>query len=459
MLNFNLKLLFLYCLILGGWNLFLPYTLGCGVILCSGFVVYKRHNLSIPDLIFMGAFLLNLWYVTASEGNVRQHDYYNFVMHADYILKNNFFWDKPINYLSSVFFQPPLWGFFTAFVAKVCMAFGASQANGIDTVRFFSLFCISGCGILFWRLMGEFKFSLNIKIWTFLYFCFLPINGLAANWVNNDSVTYFLMMMIIIKGYQWYLNPEWKKTLCCAGLLAVVGEIKFSGLMVLPVLGIWGLLRLIQAKNKFSTKLWGQFLIIGLGALLGFGWGFFLLYYHFPLVPPPLDNVIQNMEGYTIGDRLFSFEHLKIPFIDITNGVLEPNVWLALLKTSLFGEWAWNGLIWGYLLYILGLISVLYMLSAAFGLFEYKIDEDGSFNLACLVAVFAVLIPWCKFWMDYPFFSSTEFRYIMILQPFALVWMANFADKKSLPKVVKYTLASGIILMIIARFMLYLNTI
>ena len=61
-----------------------------------------------------------------------------------------------------------------------------------------------------------------------------------------------------------------------AGLLLAAGLVKFSGLMMLPALGMLGLFRLVQAANKLSLRLWGQFAVIGAGAAVGFAWGWFL---------------------------------------------------------------------------------------------------------------------------------------------------------------------------------------
>ena len=47
----------------------------------------------------------------------------------------------------------------------------------------------------------------------------------------------------------------------------------------------------------------------------------------------------------------------------------------------------------------------------------------------------------------------------MILLPVSLLWLGNFLTQKSLPKAVGYVLAGGVALMVLARVMLYLNTI
>lgn len=76
-----------------------------------------------------------------------------------------------------------------------------------------------------------------------------------------------------------------------------------------------------------------------------------------------------------------------------------------------------------------------------------------------MVLVFSVLGAWANFWLEYPYFCSSEYRYVMILLPVSLLWLGNFLTQKSLPKAVGYVLAGGVALMVLAQFMLYLNTI
>ena len=460
-LHFNLKDVFFLCVVLAGWHLSLPWTLGLAAAYFGGVLVYlcRQRQDIYSDTVFAAAFLMNLWYVLASWGNVRQYDYYNFLMHADYFLQHGFFIEAPLGYLQSVYFQPPLWGLVSALTAKLCMMLGGDFAAGFDSVRFISLFCVSGAGILFWRLAGALNLGEKVKFWLFMLFCFFPAQGIAANLVNNDAAVYFLMTAMMYVGYQWYIGGRWRDAFALSGLLLAAGLVKFSGLMILPALGVLGLFRLFQAKDKLAFALWGQFAIIGLGAALGFAWGWFLLMYDFPLVPPPVGNAYQDLSGYTLADRLFGLTKAAEPFAEVRAGGAEPNVWLALLKTSLFGEWRWKGDVWAYLLYILGGIAALLLVVSFFSLLRRKFGQEWGFNAFAVTLAFTVLAAWMNFWLTYKYFCSSEFRYVMILLPLSFLWLGNILTQKSLPKPMERILAGGAALMIIARFMLYLNTI
>ncbi len=452
-LHFNLKGMFLFCAVLTVWQLFLPYTPTVGGLAMASAAIWfgiRDKRFSVADGIFAAAFAMNLWYVCGSWGNVRQYDYFNFVMHADYFVKNGFFATAPGDYLQSVYFQPPLWGLISGIFMKLAT---------FDSVRFASLFCVSGAGIVFWRLMGEFHFKKNVRLGLFALFCFFPANSIMANLVNNDALVYFLMTAMMYAGYKWYVSGMWRDALMLAGLLLTAGLTKFSGLMMIPALGVLELFRLAQAKDKFSGRLWGQFAVIGVGAGAGFMWGWLLLYHHLPLVPPPVDIAFQEMGGYKILERLFSWERAGIPFANVRAGELEPNVWLALLKTALFGEWGWQGTIWAYMLYGLGAALALLAFWTFFSLSSFKLGEGWGFNAFAVVLAFSVLGAWINFWLDYPYFCSSEFRYVIILLPLSLLWIGNYLSQKSLPKAAGYALAGSLGLFISAKFMLYLNTI
>lgn len=459
MLHFNLKRMFFLCCGLICWQLWLPYPLLGGMLGIAAVSGWQKRNFSMADGVFAMAFLLNLWYVAASMGNVRQYDYYNFVMFADYFIRYDFFISQPQNFLQEIYFQPPLWGLAAALVTKFCMFLGATQEAGFDCVRYLNLFAISGAGIIFWRFSGLLAFKPEVRLGVFALFCLFPANAVLANLVNNDAMVYFLMLAILYAGYLWCLSGERKNAVLLAGLLLMAGMTKFSGLMTVPALGIFGLCRLAQEENKFSPQLWGQFGIIGLGAVLGFGWGWLLLYYGLPLVPPPVNVDFQDLSGYPVTERLFSLATIGYPLADVWNGHAEINAFLALLKTALFGEWKWQGLFWAYVLYVLGGVLAVWLIISFFSLWKYKLGRDYALNLAVVVLTFTVFVAWANFWLDYPYFCSSEFRYTAILLPVSLLWFGNYLSQKSLPKAVSYALAGGLILLTITRIMLYLHTI
>jgi len=460
-LHFNLKSVAFICLCLILWQALLSYTFLGGAVffaVCLWCLKHKKEEI-VVDGIFAASFLLNLWYVLSSWGNVRQYDYFNFFMHADYFVANDFFIFKPSDYLQSVYFQPPLWGFISGVITKIIMLLGKVEESGFDFVRFISLFAISGAGIIFWRLCQKFQFKDKLKLWLFTAFVFMPINGIMANLVNNDAMVYFLMTALIYVAVLWYDDSSWKNSFIIGGLLLIATMIKFSALMMLPALGILGFLKLLTVKKTAYPKICGEGLIMIVGAVLGFAWGGFLLYHHLPLTPPPLNNEFQNMEGFRLTERLFSLAQASFPFADVRLKQLEPNVWLTLIKTSLFGEWTWQGLIWAYILYGFGILSAILFVMSFFSLLTRPFGKDYAFNAFLIVLIFSVLTAWINFWLDYPYFCSAEFRYTIILMPAAFLWLGHFITQKHLPKAIDYTLAGAVVLMIFARFMLYLNTI
>ena len=166
------------------------------------------------------------------------------------------------------------------------------------------------------------------------------------------------------------------------------------------------------------------------------------------------------MENYSLYARLFDFDGILTPIVDFKEHFqTEPNVWLTLIKTSLFGEWGWNGLMWVKILYGLAFVWLLLAIIAFIYLFVKPIKKDYAYNGFFVVLFFSVLIAWINFWLDYPYFCSTEFRYTAIYLPISVLWVGHLLSNKSLPKYGEYILAGCLSLFVIARFMLYLHTI
>jgi hypothetical protein len=303
----------------------------------------------------------------------------------------------------------------------------------------------------------EFKARLQVSL--FILFIFAPINGIMANLVNNDALVYFLMLAGLYVAYLWYLQRTYRLAFVLSGLLFFAGMTKFSGLMIVPYIAILGLFMLVYDQNKFRKSMWWQFAIVALGGVLGFSWGIFLLYFDFPLVPPPVNVDFQAMAHYSLYERLFSLSQIQVPFADIWDNGIEPNVWLTLVKTSLFGEWKWESLFWALILYGLGLFWTVFAVCTFFCLPTYKVGKDFALSAAIIVLVFAVLGAWINFWLEYPYFCSSEFRYMVILLPVSLLWTGAYLNQKSLPKAFDAIWAGLTGLMVISRFMLYLNTI
>ena len=443
------------------WHMILPYTVCVGVL---GFVcylgwLYKKGKLSTQDIIFSIGFVFNLWYVCRLDINIRQYDYFNFFMQAFYFVENDFFINESKSYLKSVYYQPPFFAGVAGVITKIGILLGKTREEGFDEARFISLYSISGIYVIMWRFLNLFKFDRKIVLWAWGMFVFLPIHTIFAGLNNNDPLVYLFMMLILYQGYLWYINDSIKKAFVLGILLVFTGMTKFSGLMMVAYLGMLGFSLLLERSNKFDKKLWCQLFIIGLGAVIGFSWGIFLLYHNVGLVPPPQDVGYQVMSNYNIWQRISDFSGICVLFADVRNGGVEPNVWLSLVKTSIFGEWTWGNVFFAYVLYVVNIIFALLFVYSFCGLFKYSLGKNYGLNLAVIVSVLAVFVSWALFWIEFPYFCSTEFRYVVVLVPLAFLWLINFITQKKLPKLVCVTLAVLSVLFVIAKTIVYLGTI
>jgi hypothetical protein len=454
-LHFTLINTFVLCLGLMLWQHFIGYTLLAATGLIGGYFLLlqacRKERISPADWVMMLGFLVNLWYIVSLKDHVRQYDYYNFHMLADYWARNNFFIGHFRDYWSEIYFQPPLWGIILALPLKFL-----SFADG----RFFTFFAVCGTEILFWRLSVAVGIKENIRLLGFALFCLLPLPTYMAHLINNDMAVCFLMTAVMYLTYLWYVSGKWRYALGVSGVLFLAGMIKFSGLMLVPAVGVVGLYRLLGASSQERKTVFAQGSVMALGAVSGFAHGLFLLYHHLPLVSPPINVDFQDLSRFTIWERLFSWQTIGEPLPDVWNGKVEINLILALFKTSLFGEWNWQGTGAVWTLYVLGGVLALALCVSFFSLLRYPLGQDYTFNLFVIVGVFAVLLSWINFALTFPYFCSVQFRYVAILWPMSFLWAENYlSQQKSLPKAVFYLLAGGTVVMFLAKVMLYLHTI
>lgn len=85
--------------------------------------------------------------------------------------------------------------------------------------------------------------------------------------------------------------------------------------------------------------------------------------------------------------------------------------------------------------------------------------RDFGLNLAFISLVIAVFISWALFWIRFPYFCSTEFRYVVILVPLSFLWGVNCMAQKNLPKWANVTLASFFVLFVVAKTIVFVSTI
>ena len=462
-LHFNLKGIFCFCIFLMLWQMLFPFVFWGGTGLLVAYLLYleKIKSLKTQDLIFTGAFIVNLLYVAGLNINERQYDYYNYYTQGMFFVENDFFIKNPVDYIWGAFYHPPLWGLISGIVIKIGNILGLSAVDAYDKARYVNLFAVSGVGIIAWRFFNLFEFKKNIILWGWGGLVWFPIQTIMAGLNNNDPLVYFFMEASIYQGYLWYCDDKdsLKKSFIIAGLLIGAGMTKLSGVMTIVYLGMLGLAKLIQKNNFFDKRLWGQFAIIGLGCLLGFSWGFVLLYFGNAVIPPPQNVDFISLKQFSLMEKMFDFSMINHIFPDVWDGGLEHNVWLSLIKTAVFGEWQWNSVVASYIVYILAIFIALFVVYSFIGVFENKIGQDFGLNLAIIVYTFVVMGLWVMLWNRFPYFCSTEFRYVVSLVIISVLWMMVWVEQKKLSEFVLRILAGLIMLFSLAKTIVVMSTV
>ncbi len=460
-LHFDFKGLFLFCVGLMICQMLYGMAFESGVVGLWVWLAYLRGNkkIRIQDLVFAIGFLVNLRYVSALGENIHQYDYYNYYSHGMFFVENDFFINNPVDYIKGAFFHPPLWGGISGVVIKIGNLLGIEDVLAYDKVRFINLFAIAGVWVVSWKFFNLFDFRKEIVLWGWGLFVFLPIHTILAGLNNNDPLMYLFMCGAIYQGYLWYGEEKGRKrSFVIAGLVIGAGMTKLSGVMVIVFLSMLGLGKLINKKVIFDKKLWGDFLIIGLGGVIGFSWAGVLLYYGDRIVPPPMNVEFISLEGFSLWEKLFDFSGVFNIYPDIWNGILEHNVWLILIKSAVFGEWSWKCFGACLIMYVLAIGIALFLVYSFLGLFKYPLREDFGLNLAIIVYCFVGLLLWGGLWFRYPYFCSAEFRYIIGLVMVSVLWMMNWVERRVLSKVKLKIIACLIVCFCVAKVIVVVSS-
>lgn len=426
----------------------------------SGMIVYKKKGRYALYFLMVFAFIIKAEYIIYTPTWLRQHDVIGFGAGFGQAGFIEYFAEK----IRLIDFDPrSLWGFFQPPLHHMLAGLwlrGWSQARGVLGISYDQCCEAVQCLTLIYScLITVFAYKilklLDIKgkalfvgtAFAALHPCFIQMSGS----INNDILC-VLFILVSMYFFILWLNEERGKSLILSGLfLGLAMMTKLSAILLAPAIGILMLLKLwnyIKEKKKIRDIRSLLLLYLGFGAVSVPLGCFFpvrnLLLFGVPLnyTPPvgePLDKV-------TLFQRFFDFKGAANPFTNmIANGndFDEYNIFLAILKTSIFGEADFSktssvSTIVGCLLLLSGalLSIIIFVLFAAMfiknikGRFAGKAAKRELFMLLIMLTGFGFLLNLC---LSIPNFSSQDFRYIahLIVPEAYLIAGALYIDDRS----------------------------
>lgn len=333
------------------------FVLAAGLSVTVGMGLYwgLLHRLTpqkIVLLLFAAGFVIRVAYILYTPMYVRQHDVLNFGMgngHAGYI---EWFYDNmriPNFDPRKVwqFYHPPLHHWTTAIWMRLNVAMGMTLERAYESTQILTLYYASACTLLCYRLMRELGVGRKAICLPMALLCFHPTLVILSGSVNNDILSITLQLAAVLFAVRWYKKPTVLRILPIAAALGCAMMAKTSGGLAAVAIALLFLFKLIEQRRRFLPMI-GQYAAFGAVCVpLGLWWqvsNFIRFGMPINYVPRLSNGVNQYIGGYSVWERLFdpSLEQFKSVFVawgrDSLSTYHEHNVFIGLLKTSMFGE-------------------------------------------------------------------------------------------------------------------------
>ncbi len=404
--------------------------------------------------------LIKIAYILYTPVWCRQHDVINFGAtegHAAYI-------EYLLNYHALpdfdprerwAFFQPPLHHIISALWMKINTKFGIPLQQAQENVQVLTLFYTSSITIISYYIFKEF----GLKKWGMRIACiimaFSPVFIIMSGSINNDALCICLQIAAFYFALCWYRDPGMLSIALTAVCIGGSMMSKLSGGSVAPAVAILFLLKLLTnpVDSSFDDSPKGRFhpryLVTNIKTYLVQFTTFIVICFPLGLWSPIRNKVLFNvplnytppvgegLEQYSLFQRLFDLRMSSVYPAMLNNGDSydEYNVLLALVKTSLFGEYnygAASSLLnpFAIILFITAVILSITALTATC-YFVFSRHSKLSFEWKLYLGIFYItqLVVYFSFAFKQLYFSSQDIRYIAgILVPECL-FLGLLADQ------------------------------
>ena len=380
--------------------------------------------------ILLGA-IVRTSYVLYTPTWVRQHDVIGFgndfgqAAYIEYFYKYHKLPDFDPRTVWG-FFQPPLHHILAALWIKLGTVIGISYDKACENVHFLTLLYGFVLMLYAYRIFRQLKLS-GMKLVTAMAIVSMhPSYIMMSGSINNDMLCILLSVMAVFCFLRWNESGKYSDMIRLALCVGCSMMAKLSGVLIAPALAAVFLYKWINGgKDKFWIYL-KQFLLFGVLSIPLGMWSPLRNYMKFGVPFDYTPPVGEPLAVTGVISRLCDIR-TSTPFACmITNGdqYNEYNIPLAMMKTSLTGEWnltqytthqrmitlgAWILLLSGTLLAVFAVIMTVRVL------IDRKKEYDSCFRLFMLVYYVTAVVFYLKLCFSITNFSSEDFRYISYL--------------------------------------------
>lgn len=401
--------------------------------------------------VFLAGFLIKAYYVSYTETWMRQHDVISFgaeeghAAYIEYILNNKSLPDFDPRE-KWAFFQPPLHHIISAMSMAVSKAIGFPEKRVQENVQLLTLLYMCFTMLISYGICKKLLLSKRATIISMAIIGVHPIFTLLSGSINNDALSLVLAVLAIYMAIIWYEKPTVINTVILALAIGLSMMAKLTGALVAPGIGILMLMKIFEEKKIFKgIKDYFVRLVIFtvIVAPIGLWWSVRnVLKWHMPVnYIPPVGE--QFPDEITLLDRLFDMT-ISSPYVSLINNgdaYDEHNVFYALIKTSLFGEYNYNEysralIIFAWVLLVVSVVIALFALFATVKVLENCVKTMNNSENTCeenryivlAITYIAYLFAYLSFALSYSNFSAQDFRYSAITIIIESIFLGKYID-------------------------------
>ena len=399
-----------------------------------GFVFRKNLPKDAVIWTIAGGIFIKIAYILYTAVWTRQHDVISFgageghAAYIEYILYNKSLPNFDPRLIWG-FFQPPLHHAIAAAWMWINVRLGIAERQLQESVQVLTLCYMCVLMLVTYFICKELAMKQRGTLITMLIVSFHPIFILLSGSINNDALSTALSAVALYIAILWYKKPKVFTIILLALAIGFAMMAKLSAGLIAPGIGALMLYKLITDRTQWKKYI-AQFAAFAIVVFpIGLWW-------------PVRNKILWNMPANYIPEvgeqlthsgiisRLFDIRMSSVypAMINNSDAYDEYNVFLAMVKTSLFGESNFGQLSSIINPFAIGLFvtCVLLIIVALISFVMLLVDKEASpeagYKILLAVTAVSVMAGYMMFALGYNNFSAQDFRYAAIV----IVVMALF---------------------------------
>lgn len=442
LLMFALGIFLSFCVDMTGETLRRPSYFFCILaVLLVSFVF--RKNLPNNAIIWtmLGGVFVKVSYILYTAVWVRQHDVISFgagegqAAYIEYILTNKSLPNFDPRLLWG-FFQPPLHHFISAVWMWINIRLGIAERQLQESIQVLTLSYMVMLMLMTYLICKELMMKQRGILIAMIITSFHPIFTLLSGSINNDALSISLSAVALYIAIRWYKKPGFLGIILMAICIGLAMMAKLSAGLIAPGIGAMMLYKFFTDK-KSRIKYVFEFLVFGIIVFpLGLWWPIRnKLMWGMPVNYIP--EVGEQLTHSSIFSRLLDVRMSSVypAMINNSDAYDEYNVWLAMIKTSLFGESNFgqvSGIInpFAIVLFLCSVIIIILEVAAFVAVIRKK-EATPAIEYKILLGVTAISLfgGYLAFALGYNNFSAQDFRYAALMIAIMAIFLGLWDDR------------------------------